>query len=74
MIKGLRKAYEMQNKNEPFGQIDIDGLFAGLLRREFIDAKTIIVKGEIMVMWYIISAGKQELVKPGFGDQSHKIN
>jgi hypothetical protein len=42
MIKALRTAYEMESKNKPFGQIDIHGSFAGLLRRGLMAAKTII--------------------------------
>ena len=68
MIKALRKAYEMQDKNEPFGQIDIDGSFSGLLRRGFIDAKTVIIKGEILVSWYVTGPGKYALLKEGFSD------
>lgn len=63
MIKALRKAYEMQTKNKPFGQIDIDGSFAGLLRRELIDAKTIIYGGEKVVSWYVTRAGTHTLSK-----------
>ena len=72
MIKALRKAYEMQSNNEPFGQIDIDGSFSGLLTRGFIDARTIIVNGEILVSWYVTSAGKYALIKVGFSDLDSK--
>ena len=74
MIKALRMAYEMQSNNEPFGQIDIHGSFAALLRRGFIDAKTIIVNEEILVSWYVTSAGKYALIKHGFSDDAKKVN
>jgi hypothetical protein len=70
MIKTLRMAWEKQAKHEPFGQIDIDGSFAGLLRREFIDAKTMIFEGEKMVSWYVTRSGKHALTKLGFNDPS----
>ena len=63
MIKALRMAYEKQIKNEPFGQVDIEGSFSGLLRRGLIDAKTIIVNGEKLVHWYVTGAGKLALDK-----------
>ena len=65
-IKALRMAYQMQSNSEPFGQIDIYGSFAALLRRGFIDAKTFIVNKEILVSWYVTSAGKYALIKLGF--------
>ena len=65
-IKALRKAYEMESQNEPFGQIDIFGSFAALLKRELIDAKTIVVKGERLVSWYVTRAGKYALIKLGW--------
>ncbi len=61
MIKALRMAYEKQINNEPFGQIDIEGSFSGLLRRGFIDAKTIVVNGDKLVHWYVTGAGKRAL-------------
>lgn len=70
MIKALRKAYEMQINNKPFGQTDLHGAFAGLLRREFIDAKIIIVKGEILLSWYVTSDGKYALIQQGFSDDA----
>jgi hypothetical protein len=70
MIKALRMAYEKQSNNEPFGEIDLYGAFAGLLRREFIDAKTTIVKGEILLSWHVTSAGKYALIKLGFSDDA----
>ena len=73
-IEALRMAYEMQSNNEPFGQIDIHGSFAALLRRGFIDAKTIIVNQEILVSWYVTSAGKYALIKVGFSDDARKVS
>lgn len=69
MIKALRTACQKQSKNEPFGQIDIHGSFAALLRRGFIDAKTIMFEGEKMVSWYVTRAGKFSLKKLGFEHQ-----
>ena len=74
MIKALRKAYEMQSNNEPFGQIDIDGSFSGLLRRGLIDARTIILNGEILVSWYVTGPGKYELIKHGFSNDDEMIS
>ena len=67
-LKALRMAYEMQSNNEPFGQIDIYGSFAALLKRGFIDTKTIIVNKEVLVSWYVTSAGKYALIKLGFSE------
>jgi hypothetical protein len=66
MIKALRTACQKQSNNETFGEIDIEGSFAGLLRRGFIDAKTVIFEGEKMVSWYVTRAGKFSLRKLGF--------
>ena len=74
MLKALRKAYEMESQNEPFGQIDIFGSFAALLKRELIDAKTIVVKGERLVSWYVTRAGKYALTKEGFSDHQSEIS
>lgn len=68
MIKALRLACQKQSNSEPFGQIDIDGSFAGLLRREFIDARTIIFNKQTHVTWYVTTTGKSALVKLGYGD------
>lgn len=62
MIKALKMAHEKEINNEPFGQVDIEGSFSGLLRRGFIDAKTIIVNGEKLVHWYVTVAGKHALI------------
>jgi hypothetical protein len=69
MIAALKAACIMQSNNEPFGQIDIHGSFAALLRREFIDAKTIYFNGEKMVSWYVTQSGKYTLRKLGFASQ-----
>jgi hypothetical protein len=74
MLTALRKAYEMQDRNEPFGQIDIDGSFFGLLRRGFIDARTIIVKGEILFSWFVTSAGKYALINFGFSEDAENVS
>jgi hypothetical protein len=69
MVKALRTACEKQSNNIPFGQIDIHSSFAVLLKRGFIDAKTIIFKDEKMVTWYVTPAGKNALLKLGFKDK-----
>ena len=74
MVKALRMAYEMECNNEPSGQIDIQGSFAGLLRRGLIDAKTVIVNEEKLASWYVTRAGKYALVKLGFSDNAKKVN
>jgi hypothetical protein len=73
-VEALRMAYKMQSNNEPFGQIDIYGSFAALLRTGFINTKTIIVNQEILVSWYVTSSGKYALLKLGFSDNAKKVN
>jgi len=66
MIKTLRAACKKQNNNERFGQNDLNGSFTALLKREFIDAKTIIIRGEKEVLWFVTTSGKNTLSKLGF--------
>ena len=41
MIKALRSACKIQDNHEPFGKKDLKGSLTALLKREFIDVKTI---------------------------------
>ncbi|MEO6219220.1 MAG: hypothetical protein ABIO81_02245 [Ginsengibacter sp.] len=63
MIKTLRDAVERQNNHELIGQIDLDGSFTALLRRELIDVETITIKGKKERSWYVTSAGIKSLNK-----------
>jgi len=66
MIKTLRAACKKQNNNERFGQKDLNGSFTALLKREFIDAKTVTIMGKREVLWFVTISGKNILGKLGF--------
>ena len=66
MIKTLRAACIKQSNHEPFGQVDLNGSFNALLNREFIAAKTIIIRGKKEVFWFVTTSGKNTLSKLGF--------
>ncbi|MEO8765967.1 MAG: hypothetical protein ABI416_16825 [Ginsengibacter sp.] len=68
MILALRLACKKQLLNEPFGQIDLEGSFAGLLRRDFIEAKTIVYNKETHVSWFVTRLGKLALIELGYND------
>ena len=68
MMKTLRAAYKKQNNHERLGQIDLDGSFTALLKRELIDVKTITIKGRREVSWYVTTQGMKTLVGLGFND------
>ncbi|MEO8763380.1 MAG: hypothetical protein ABI416_03795 [Ginsengibacter sp.] len=68
MIKTLRAACKMQDNNEAIGQNELDGSFIALLKRSYIDSRTITVNGKNEVSWYVTRAGKNSLRKLGFND------
>lgn len=68
MIKTLKAACEKQKNHEAFGQADLDGSFMALLKREFIDCKTLIHHGQQEVSWFVTAAGIDALRKAGLKD------
>lgn len=69
MIKTLKLACEWQNRNEPFGQKDLDGSFTALVKREYISCKNVHVSGDIEVTWFVTEAGKKALKKIGINQK-----
>ncbi len=70
MIKTLKAAWEMQLKNEPFGQADLDGSFMILVERSLIDAKSILLKGHKEIRWYVTKKGITALHRMEQGSKS----
>ena len=68
MIKTLRAACKKQSNKERLGQIDLDGSFTALLKRELIDIKTITFKGKTQRSWYVTRMGIRTLSKMGFDE------
>ena len=68
MVKTLRAACKKQTNRERLGQVDLDGSFTSLLKRELIDVKTIIIKGKRETSWYVTRQGIKTLVSLGFND------
>lgn len=63
MIKTLKSAYEKQKHNQPIGQIDLNGSFTTLVKRNLIAAKTSLVNNETVVIWYVTRAGIDAIIK-----------
>jgi hypothetical protein len=68
MVKTLRAACKKQTNHERLGQIDLDGSFTSLLKRELIDVKTITINGKREVSWYVTREGINTLISLGFND------
>ncbi len=66
MIKTLQLACKKQRLNIEFGQVDLDGSFTSLVKRELIDTKTHIVAGKRVPSWYVTKEGISTLRKLGF--------
>ncbi len=58
MIKTLRAAFEMQQNHKPFGQVNLNGSFMALLKRQYIDCN---IKGKQEVIWFVTKAGIKAL-------------
>jgi hypothetical protein len=67
MIKTLRIAYDRQKNNLPLGQVDLEGSFMALLKREFIDCSTTIINEKKIILWFVTSAGISALKNLGAG-------
>src|SRR5258705_8532578 len=68
MVSTLKAAYKKQINHESFGQADLNGSFIALLKRCLIDVKTIPVKGEMRVSWYVTEEGVAALNNLSFSD------
>lgn len=65
MIKTLQAACKLQEKNEVFGQVDIDGSFTAAVNRGYMDTKTQLVDGKEQVFWFVTRAGRKALKDSG---------
>lgn len=72
MIKTLKEACICQNKNIPFGPVDLGGAFVALINRGLIVNENVIIRGRMHSKWKVIPEAISLLKNLGIDTDSRK--